>query len=112
MRAAILERKVTVANIEYHDGQISNMDFTALARRNGLGWRHLDPLHSANLFCLLRLFSLSCKIRMRRALTALAARAGTSGIVPRNDGRRQRAFLRLALADSAVFRIHVRLMPH
>lgn len=47
MRAAILKRHVPVADIEYRDRQVSNTQFTALARRNGPGGRHLNPLHSA-----------------------------------------------------------------
>jgi hypothetical protein len=45
---------------------------------------------------------------MRHALSALAARVDTGGIVRGITG----SMLRRALAYSVVFRIHARLMPH
>jgi len=83
MRAAILESKVAVARVDTATDKSPIRISTALARRDGLGWRDLNPLHSANLFCRLRC-SLDSNTRLRRALTALA---GASGIVPRNHGR-------------------------
>lgn len=105
MRAAILERQVAVAHIEYRDGQISNAQLAALAGRNGLSWCYLNPLHDANLLGRPRLLSLNCNTGPRHALTA---RMGANGIV-RATPRDAETFV---LAASAVLRTHVRLMPH
>jgi hypothetical protein len=97
MRAAILKRQVAVADIEYRDRQVSNTEFTALARRNGPGGRHLNPLHSAPSLLPDRLLSLDCSARGHQRY-----RDAESG-----EALAQRVFLQreLVLADSAVCRI-------